>query len=128
MSDLLSQIKEHATKQLKHCPYCIQHDKDFTNKYPPSGKIFVFSSSPAFCYDGRWYHLQLCNPRENSKGGFSWVDCDQHEHHEYLAIVNQYKPTLEDAVQCARDQLPTQSTWDGDETATELIRREYNGE
>lgn len=94
----LEKVRRLAEKNLRHCPYCIQHNEDFRARvgHRMAG---VFASSPAFRDEGkRWYHLQLCNPDPRSRSGFGWVDCDEHEHHEYLAILNDFVPTLADAV------------------------------
>ena len=94
--------------QLKHCPYCVQHNEEFQQLRKKYGhdlyKIGVFSSSPAFKYDGRWYHLQLCKPQSNSKGGYNWQECSEADHQEYIAIIDDVY-TLDDAVEFAREWM-----------------------
>lgn len=96
----LNKILEYAEEQLRHCPYCIQHNKEFIARYPDvkTEGIHVFSSSLAFKESGRWYHLQLCAPRANSRGGYNWQECSEWEHHEYIAIVTDHTRSLQDAI------------------------------
>jgi len=99
LQNRLSEIREHAERKLRHCPYCIQHNKEFKNRYPDDKKSTnVFSSSLAFKGEGRWYHLQLCAPQWNSRGGYNWQECSEWEHHEYLAIIDGHARTLDGAI------------------------------
>ena len=98
----LDTVREHATQNLRSCPYCIQHNEEFKKLTKSYGhnpySIAAFTSSPAFLADsGRWYHLQLCAPKSNSKGGYNWQECSQSEHLEYLHILGM-RYTLDDAV------------------------------
>lgn len=96
--ETLEIIRQLAEENIRHCPYCVQHDPKFRARvgHRMSG---VFASSPAFrAEDNRWYHLQLCNPDPHSRSGFGWVECDEHEHHRYLAILNDFAPTPADAI------------------------------
>lgn len=98
--DKLNEILKHAEMELRNCPYCIQHNKEFVARYPrvKKGRPNVFSSSLAFKDSGMWYHLQLCAPQSNSRGGYNWQECSQYEHHEYIAIVTGHIRTLQDAI------------------------------
>ena len=103
---IVEQAIAHTRKQLRHCPRCIQHDPDFIKKYPDNGNsLFVFSSSPAFKYNGRWYHLVLIGQDPKYKGGFRWSECDEPDHHEILAILTGHTYTLSEAVTNACAQL-----------------------
>jgi len=105
LQNKLSEIRKHANKQLRHCPYCIQHNEEFKKRYPDDRKsINVFSSSLAFKVEGRWYHLQLCAPQSNSRGGYNWQECSEWEHHEYLAIIDGCARTLEDAITALKQE------------------------
>ena len=96
----LAEIESHAEKQLRHCPYCIQHNAEFLQRYPDAKNGGgVFSSSLAFKEKGRWYHLQLCAPQENSRGGYNWKECSEHEHHEYIAMIKGNARTLQDVIE-----------------------------
>lgn len=99
MSECIENAKLYAKKQMRRCPYCIQHSDDFITRYgQPSTGDSVFSSSLPFCENGRWYHLQLCNPKKNYRGGYGWVECTASVHHEYVAIISGHRRTLDDAV------------------------------